>query len=149
MCKLLTKYILFAMQHPWGAFGFTLVEVVAILVMEFQIQGYKIRRHELRRCVRTRTHANCGRKCACTCQQTFKTCVRCAKNGRKSPMTKLVGLYPKNECFQRKFQLFLKWNANTINEKFQSISKKAKNPLKHSTFLQSFIWFCISELETP
>ena len=38
-------------------------------------------RYELRRCVRTCTRAMCGRKCACACKKTFKTCVRsvCAR----------------------------------------------------------------------
>ena len=35
-------------------------------------------RHELRRCVRARTRAMCGRTCACACEKTSKTCVRCA-----------------------------------------------------------------------
>ena len=35
-------------------------------------------RHELRRCVRARTCATCGRTCACACEKTFKICVRCA-----------------------------------------------------------------------
>ena len=35
-------------------------------------------RGELRRCVRARTRAMCGRTCACACEKTSKTCVRCA-----------------------------------------------------------------------
>ena len=37
-----------------------------------------IARHELRRCVRARTCATCGRTCACAYEKTFKICVRCA-----------------------------------------------------------------------
>ena len=35
-------------------------------------------KHGLRRCVRARTCAMCGRTCACACEMTSKICVRCA-----------------------------------------------------------------------
>ena len=35
-------------------------------------------RHGLRRCVRTRTRAMCGRTCACACEILSEKCVRCA-----------------------------------------------------------------------
>jgi hypothetical protein len=39
---------------------------------------HKLPRGELRRCVHARTRAMCGRTCACACEKTSKTGVRCA-----------------------------------------------------------------------
>ena len=39
---------------------------------------YILSRYELRRCVRTRTHAMCGPTCACVCKIHFEKCAGCA-----------------------------------------------------------------------
>ena len=51
---------------------------MALVLRRIQIT-VELARHGLRRCVRTRTRAMCGRTCAC--EKTFKTCVRsvCAR----------------------------------------------------------------------
>ena len=38
----------------------------------------KLTRYELRRCVRARTRAMCGRTCACACEIHSEKCARCA-----------------------------------------------------------------------